>query len=145
MSRSKDTKSITLSHSVNSGVLVNADQVTFKQAKTKGPTVYPAGCIGANLTKRNYVRYLVERYNRFKQADSSFGKPAARFSYAIIFKNVESKFKAPTYFIPEARFDELAEYLQARIDNTILGKRNRARGIKNYDTFDEYELEQHVG
>ena len=71
------------------------------------PTEYPVGSIGRDLVQRNYVRYLIERYHRFRQADSSFGSGPARFSYAVIFKNVERKFNAPTYFIPEARFNEL--------------------------------------
>ena len=93
--------------------------------------------------KRNYVKYLVERYNRFKQADESFGKTAVRrFSYAVLFKNIEARFKAPTYFIPIARFDELVDFLHRKIEATILGKRNRSRGHRNYETFDEFQLSQ---
>lgn len=104
-------------------------------------TEYPDGAIGADLMKRNYVKYLVERYHKFKEADGSFGKTQP-FSYAVIYKNIESKFKAPTYFIPVARFGELTAYLQGRIENTILGKRNRSRGQASYSTFDEYLMEQ---
>ncbi len=106
------------------------------------PTEYPVGSIGRDLVRRNYVRYLVERYHRFREADSSFGTGPARFSYAVIFKNIEREFKAPTYFIPEARFNELVEYLQQRVDRTILGKRNRARGIRNYASPEEFAAEQ---
>ncbi len=123
----------------------NADTIHVKATKTKRTsTSYPNGCIGADLIRRNYVRYLIERYNRFKQADASFGKASGRFSYAVVFKNVEAKFKAPTYFIPVERFDELVDYLQSRVDQTILGKRNAARGQRNYETFDEYQLTQSV-
>ena len=96
----------------------------------------------------------MERYHRFKDADTSFiaakspsekVKAAPRFSYAVIYKNIESKFRAPTYFIPVARFAELVDYLQARIDQTILGKRNRARGQATYSTFDEFQFEQASG
>jgi hypothetical protein len=66
----------------------------------------------------------------------------ARFSHAVLFKNIERKFKAPTYFIPQARFGELVEYLQHRVDQTILGKRNRARGIPNYVGSEEFAAEQ---
>jgi hypothetical protein len=93
---------------------------------------YPAGSIGSNLLQRNYIRYLVEHYNRFRQTDSSFGRSSARFSYAVIFKNIERHFKAQTYFLSDSKFDELVEFLQHRIDRTILGKRNRARQIPNY-------------
>lgn len=109
----------------------------------KRAAYYPAGCIGANLAKRNYVKYLVERYHQYREADERFGR-TARFHFAVIFKNIEAEFKAPTYFIPEGRFEELADYLQGRIDNTILGRVNAKRGIPNYESFDEYVM-QHMG
>ncbi len=105
------------------------------------PTEYPAGSIGRNLTKRNYVRYLVQRYHRFREADSSFGKRVARFSYAVIFKNIERKFKAQTYFIDEKQFDDLVRHLENLIDGTILGKRNIKRGIRNYEPLEEFAAE----
>lgn len=120
-------------NTVTNNIIVRAS----KRAKTE----YPAGCIGADLLRRNYIRYLVERYHRFKAADGRFGKPTG-FAYAVIYKNIENKFKAPTYFIPLERFTELADYLHGRIDSTILGKRNRARGQASYSTFDEYQFEQ---
>jgi hypothetical protein len=104
---------------------------------------YPAGSIGADLLRRNYVRYLTERYFRYRDADASFGRKAVRrFSYAVLFKNIEAHFKAPTYFIPVTRFDELVDYLQRKIEATILGKRNRSLGHRNYETFDEFQLAQ---
>jgi hypothetical protein len=120
------------------------DRLTVRVGKTsKRPTSYPEGCIGANLAKRNYVKYLVERYNHYREADARFGR-TTRFHYSVLFKNVESLFKAPTYFIPENRFGELADYLQDRIDSTILGRVNHKRGIRNYESFDEYVM-QHMG
>jgi len=104
---------------------------------------YPDGSIGADLLRRNYIRYLTERYFRFREADASFGpKAVRRFSYAVLFKNIETRFKAPTYFIPTARFDELVDFLHQRLEATILGKRNRAKGQRNYETFDEFQLTQ---
>ena len=66
------------------------------------------------------MKYLVERYNNYGEADGRFG-PMGRFHYSVLFKNIESKFKAPTYFIPEARLGEPVDFLHWRIDNTILG------------------------
>ena len=60
----------------------------------------------------------------------------------MLFKNIESHFKAPTYFIPVTRFDDLVDFLQRKIETTILGKNNRARGHRNYETFDEFQLIQ---
>jgi len=119
------------------------DRVNVRMSKgSKRPTSYPEGCVGANLAKRNYVKYLVERYNHYREADTRFGR-TTRFHYSVLFKNIESKFKAPTYFIPETRFGELVDYLHERIDNTILGRVNNKRGIPNYESFDEYVM-QHM-
>ena len=113
-------------------------------SKSKRPSEYPAGCIGSNLSQRNYIKYLVERYHRFREADASFGRSAGNFSFAVIFKNIERHFKAPTYFVPESRFDELVAFLQGKVNGTILGKRNRARGISSYLSFEEF-LEEQTG
>lgn len=110
--------------------------------RSSRPSEYPAGSIGSDLLQRNYIKYLVERYHRFREADAGFGRGPARFSYAVIFKNIEREFKAPTYFIPQARFEALVKYLQQHIDHTILGKRNHAREIRNYDTLEEFAEEQ---
>lgn len=115
-------------------------KVHFSQ-KRKPEMEYPVGSIGADLVRRNYIRYLTERYFRYREADASFGQKAVRrFSYAVLFKNIESHFKAPIYFVPTARFDELVDFLQKRIEASILGKKNRARGHRNYETFDEFQL-----
>lgn len=120
------------------------DDVKVLFSQTRKPKMeYPAGSIGADLLRRNYIRYLAERYFRYREADASFGRKAVRrFSYAALFKNIESHFNAPTYFIPISRFDELVDFLQGRIEATIVGKRNRARGHRNYETFDEFQLTQ---
>ena len=118
------------------------DKITKVSKGSKRPTHYPTGCIGADLAKRNYAKYLVDRYHKHREADGSFGR-TDKFHYAVLFKNIEGKFKAPTYFIPEGRFGELVDYLHDRIDDTILGKVNRKRGIPNYESFDEYVM-QHM-
>jgi hypothetical protein len=118
------------------------DRVSVRVSKGgKRAVSYPEGCIGANLAKRNYVKYLVERYNHYREADGRFGRKD-RFHYSVLFKDVEAKFKAPTYFIPEGRFGELVDFLHGRIDNTILGRVNVKRGNRNYESFDEYVMKQ---
>ncbi len=130
-------------HSTGPGAfVVQGENNTIRFAEKRKPRMeYPARSIGADLLRRNYIRYLTERYFRYREADASFGpKAIRRFSYAVLFKNIESRFKAPTYFIPVARFDELVDFLQGKIAATILGKRNRSRGHRNYETFDEFQL-----
>ncbi|MEN3369917.1 MAG: hypothetical protein V7609_2060 [Verrucomicrobiota bacterium] len=140
------TKNLLHSTGPRAFVIQSGGDVKIHFAEKRKPKMeYPAGSIGADLPRRNYIRYLTERYFRFREADASFGpKAVRRFSYAVLFKNIETHFKAPTYFIPVARFDELVDFLQRRIEATILGKRNRARGHRNYETFDEFQLAQVV-
>lgn len=134
-------KKITIGGNVSGGLVVATEHYTVNVGHSKrNPTYYPADCIGANLAMRNYVKYLVERYHHYRRADSSFGRKTA-LNYAVIFKNIQTRFKASIYFVPEDRFGELVDYLHDRIDQTILGKRNRTRGHANYVSFDEYRLE----
>jgi hypothetical protein len=102
---------------------------------------YPKNSVGGDREKRNYIKYLIERYNERREADSRFGR-ADRLQYSDLFKRIESKFKKPTYFVPENRFRELAEFLHSQIDHTILGQANRKRGIRNYVSFDEYVMQE---
>jgi hypothetical protein len=92
------------------------------------PKGYPPNSIGADLGNKNYLDYLIRRYNEFRMADQSFGQAGRLqgYNYAILHKNIERKFKAKTFYIPVSRFSELVAHLQKRIDSTILGKTNRA-------------------
>ena len=140
--------SVSIGRDATGSTVMNAHNLNVRIAAPRRSRVaqsYPVGSIGNNALMRNYVRYLVQRYHRFRQADQSFGRGQRPFSYAVLFKNIESKFKAPTYFILESRFPGLVDYLHERIDGTILGKRNHARGIKNFETWDEYQIGQTEG
>jgi hypothetical protein len=129
---------------VNAASIHVGDRTTIRVSKGGRRAVpYPEGSIGADLPKRNYVKYLVERYHHYREADVNAGR-LDRLQYAVLFKSVERKFKAPTYFIPTSRFEELVDFLHSRIDKTILGQRNMSRGIRNHESFDEYKL-QHMG
>jgi hypothetical protein len=131
-------------NTIHGGLHIAPTTIIHRGRRSSRPTQYPIGSIGSDLEQRNYVRYLVQRYHRFREADSSFGTGPARFSYAVIFTNIERKFGAPTYFVPQARFDELVKYLQHHIDGTILGKSNRAREIRNYMSPEEFSAERQV-
>src|SRR5271169_4522662 len=99
---------------IHAGTVHVGDRTTIRVMKGGRRTApYPNGSIGAELPKRNYVKFLVERYHDYREADVSLGQ-GRRLHYAALFKNIEAKFKAPTYFIPESRFEELVDYLQSR-------------------------------
>ena len=108
---------------------------TRKTVKSK----YPEGCVGFSTIKANYIGYLIDRYHQYKE----FQEGKSGMNYAIFPSQIKAKFKVgrtrTIYNIPLTRFDELASYIQARIDGTLLAKSNKAKGQnKNYQYFDEY-------
>lgn len=122
---------------VDRSIVANTVRVAAKRVPRMK---YPDGCIGADLPRHNYISYLISRYHEFRMADTSFGEHARleNFSYAVIYKNIQRKFKAKTFFVPVHHFDELVSYLQGCVDGTILGRTNGRRKIPNYESFEEY-------
>lgn len=112
---------------------VQAKSITIKTTKTKLAIEAPPGSIGAVRAKVAYGQHLIDRYQDYQKADRT-GK--SDFRYAAIHVALKRNFGAPWKLLDEARFDEVVVYLQGRIDATILGKRNRAKGHPNYSSFD---------
>lgn len=137
--RSKTTNVITISGGQNSGVIANVVNLQTKR-KSSQKLAHPLGSIGANLLYRNYIKYLIDRYNEFKKTDKSNEK----FSYAVIYKAIQNQFKAKWDFLPTERFWDLVEFMQNRIDKTILGKVQKSRGHKNYESLEEYKSKMEV-
>jgi hypothetical protein len=117
-----------------------ANHVTVKTAKAPKMNP-PPGAIAGDLQKLNYIKYLIERYHTFKRADRNIGK----MNYAAIYSAIKREFKAAWNLVPVERFDELATYLQHRIDNTILGKHQRKIQVRRYSTFDEFRAGMRLG
>lgn len=126
---------VNISGSVNSSIVTN--NLTINNGAKSTKKDHPKGSIGANLNKKNYIQHLVSRYYEYRKADDSYGAKRP-FHHGVIHRNIQSKFKAQTYFIPEEKFEDLATYLKGRINATIQGKRNKSNGVKNYSTFKEY-------
>jgi hypothetical protein len=95
----------------------------------------PGGTISSDLRMIGYVKHLVKRYHEFAGGDST---RKGTFSYAAMYKNIEKKFGVKWDFVPVARFDELVDYLQKRIDKTKQACINRGWGHKAYSSFEEY-------
>lgn len=129
----------------NSGIVANQvlnPVVTVKMPRKRSKQMaYPEGTIGADVSRRNYVRYLTKQYNEFREADANFGSYQP-FHFSVIHKNIESEFGSPTHHLPVQLFESVAEYVQGRIDNTILGRNNRRKGVPNFKWFDEFLSEQ---
>jgi len=117
-----------------------ANNVTFAGKRSPRPH-YPADSIGADTIKKGYIDYLIGRYFDYKKADASYGSYRP-FNHAELRTTIARPFKAKTFYIHVARFDELCGYIMSRIDQTIQGKRNTKQGWPNYDSFDKYHAEQ---
>ncbi|MEP7037631.1 MAG: hypothetical protein ABI891_04750 [Acidobacteriota bacterium] len=135
-------KVISFFSKVENSVVGDNNSVTINQRKSV-VNKYPEGCIGADIIKANYIGYLISRYQEYKQHE--IGKK--KMVYAIFHSNLKKKFKIgktrTIYNVPINRFEEMAEYIQSRIDSTRLAKINKSKQqFKNYQTFEEYNIAQ---
>jgi hypothetical protein len=146
LSKSDAAKAATLIENYRLIYIESGSEVTIHKAdvihaktvnigKGKGPTIAaPAGAIASSLIHRNYTKHLIDRYQEFAS-----NQPGRVFKFPAIYSNLKKKFGAKWDLVPLARFDELASYLQARIDRTRLGQINRTKGHPNFSTFEEFK------
>ncbi|HEX6749068.1 MAG TPA: HNH endonuclease [Longimicrobium sp.] len=115
-----------------------AQNVHLHSPKKASVRVAPApGTIGARPEMKNYVDHLITRYHKMREADASYGRTAP-LKYGLIHVSIQRKFGAKTFFLPESLFEDLATYLQERIDSTIQGRVNRRNSEQNYSEFSDY-------
>lgn len=119
---------------VNSPGSVQATTVTIKTTKRWVKSVPAPGSLGSDVVRRNYVKYLIDRYKEF--ASKQTGR--TKFRHAAIYSRIKEEFKADWDRMPLTRFEDLIEFLHNRINRTQIGSINRSKGFKNYSTFDEY-------
>jgi hypothetical protein len=121
---------------------INARQVVIEHLgeaifpKSRGPTIAaPEGSIGSDLLRRNYAKYLIDRYNYFasRQPDrKNFGFPA-------VFKLIERRYQVKKWeLVPLQHFDELCDELRSMIDRTWLASVNRSKGRRSYSSLEDY-------
>ncbi len=126
---------------INKGIIAN--NINKVEIKTQNETVKinpPEGSIASSSVHKRYIKYLIDRYHEFKKSDVG----RERMKYPILYDSIKRKFGAKWDMIPIERFDRLSEYLQQRIDRTILGKTRKSKGQKNYSAFLEY-CDKHGG
>lgn len=115
--------------------------ITFR-GRTKPKLNHPQGSIGANLTMRNYIKHLINRYQEYIKGDTYKNE---KTKYSIIYNAINKEFGVDSYtFVSIEKFYELIEFIQMRIDKTILGKINNRKGIKNYSSLDEYLINHKI-
>ncbi len=120
---------------INQGTIANVVNKTEIVTQSKTVRVNPPdGSIASNLMHKNYIKHLIDRYHKFKESD--VGREGMK--YSILYGSIKRRFGAKWDMIPMERFDEISEFLQQRIDGTILGKTRKSRRQKNYSTFSEF-------
>lgn len=118
------------------GAVQTTTSITFKNTRTRVTVAAPAHSIGASREKVAYCQHLIDRYQDFQKSDRT-GK--SNFKYAAIHVALKRIFGAPWKLLVEEQFPEVVEYLHRRIDATIIGKINRAKGHPNYSSFQAWQ------
>lgn len=126
---------IKLKDSINTGIISN--NLTLKTKTDNLKILAPEGTLGADADKLTYIKNLIKRYQDF----ASKQKGRIEYKYSVIYKIIYSKFKVSKIeLIKVDKFEEIKEYLQEKIDGTVLGRINRSKGIKNYSSYDDFKI-----
>lgn len=117
------------------------------QAAAKPREKYAEGTIGRDALKRNYIAYLQGRYYEWRKKDVGFpgvdrAKHDDQIARLYVTENavIRKKFGANPFGLLAISFEPLVEHLQERIDRTRFGRTNKAKGYRNYHSFDEHCL-----
>lgn len=116
----------------NRGIIANKLKIDSGNGKIRIDP--PEGSIASSLYHRNYIKHLIDRYHQFKAAD--VGKENVK--YPVLYSAIKGKFGGEWNMIALDKFDLLSEYLQKRIDRTILGRNMKVKDKKRYSTFEEF-------
>ena len=111
-----------------------AQSVHIHAPNSKQPKIsLPADVIGGSSAHLRYIDHLLSQYKEF--ASKQTGRV---FRYGAVYGAIQREFGTSWNKIGVNRFQELSKFLQQKIDKTIIGKRNRSKGISNYSTFEQY-------
>lgn len=136
-SNEKSNKSVSFNSRVENAVVGDNNKITINKQKGIIKQKYPDGSIGYDSSKANYVSYLIDRYNEYKEFE--VGKDNVR--YGVFGAHLKKRYKIGStrtvYNLPIDKFDDLVQYIQSRIDGTKLAK-VLGKNHKNYPTFEEY-------
>lgn len=139
ISKSTEHKVLNFNSKIGNAIVGDNNKVFIKQTKSVKQK-YPAGCIGFETIKSNYIGHLIKRFNEYKEYEVGKGN----VNYAIFSSHLKKQYKlGPTrtlYNLPIDKFEGLVSYIHSRIDSTKLAK-VKGRGHKNYSTFEEYAEE----
>ena len=121
---------------IQSPRVIQAHTVTLKTSKSKVVVAPPHGSIADDNRMLSYANYLIDRYQQFQKADR---QKEGDFKYIAIHNALKREFKGGWKLLSTERFEEVACFLQRRIDNTKLGRINRKKMVPNYHAFAEHK------
>ncbi|AMJ41420.1 hypothetical protein SAMN02745151_01434 [[Clostridium] propionicum DSM 1682] len=126
-------------HAANIKDSVIGNNITINTSKNQNIKKTPIqDTIGSNTYMKNYVKHLIDRYHEFKKATENMDR--SPMNYALLYNAIKREIGFKWDETPNERFEDLCEFLQRKIDNTILGKKQKSQGIKNYSTYDEFQV-----
>ena len=116
----------------------------FRAKPVKGPkkkkSDLPDGALGNDLHKKNYIKYLNNRYADWKQIQFDNDGKGEKFNWASHYKGLMNKYHAAGInHIPVQYFEDLVDYLKSRINKTQFGRNQKSKGKRNYS-----ELAEHI-
>lgn len=115
-----------------------ADSKSVNEGTRSGSIIVP-GSLVTDLTKYNYVEYLVDRLTQFREVGKSYGqRRTGRVQKGATRKILERQLGGLTKNLAADRFKEIVAHLKGKIDTTAQGRRNRARGIPNYHPYEDH-------
>lgn len=94
----------------------------------------------ATPLQRSYVDYLLARLTEFRKAGGGAYRQrfAAPVTFAVVKRIAANQLGVDLH--DAAHFEAVCDHLKAKIDDTILGRRNAARGVASFHAFEEHEL-----
>lgn len=124
----------------------NNIKIDYREAAKAPKEKYADGTIGRDPQKRNYIAYLLTRYYEFKKADVSFGADPVEHArimngiYPIVNNTIRKLFGAYPNGLEDFKFPALVTYMQAKIDGTRLGRKQKKAGKGRYKSFEDFCL-----
>ena len=116
---------------------IHAESATAGYGREKDPSAGPSpGTIGADRDASRYVQYLVHQYNKFASADPT---RRARFHYGALTGHIEARFGRPWHSVSIERANEVFEFIQARIEGTLLARINKGKGLPVYSPYKHFK------
>ncbi len=131
-----DGDTVNMNITTNNGIIAN--HLTIHGKQKTGRITLP-GSIGTDLKKYNYVEYLIKQLSDFREKGKSYGQVRkGKVHYGATRKILEKQLGGLPKDLPIEKFEEIVMHIQEKIDNTILGKRNRSQGIPNYHSYEDH-------